>query len=168
MTEESQKLDLRSDDIVAGKQAALRAALNDAQSHVTELREAATPRVLTHAQVAGITNLLHRCSGKDRRVRFATVAGDREAHAFAESIAAIFRRAGWVVEGPGNTFTFTPFPGLALGVASHDASPDNAATIQKGFEALGLRLPGQVNDSLAPDQIQILVGNKTSAVQEPR
>ncbi len=142
------------------EQKALRTELGEAEVRVGQLREAATPRVLTPEQVAGITGLLKRCSGKDRRVRFATVAGDREAHAFAESIAKLFKLAGWTVEGPGNTFTFTPFPGMVLGVSSADASPDNAAMIQKGFDSLGLPLPGQVNDSLASDQIQILVGNK--------
>jgi|SRR5438067_2482315 len=129
----------------------------EAERQLINIQERFRPRMLARSKF--IEALQNAPRGK---VEISVITGDPESFAFADSIWAALRDAGFDVGNqvtPFMIFGETPV-GLTLGVKDVETPPLHAAPIQKAFEAAGVHAAGRAPFGSDLNVVYIQVGLK--------
>lgn len=128
-----------------------------------ELTQQLAPRSLTDNQQAVFFSFVE--NKPKGRVTFACAGNDKEASAFTIIIQDLLTKAGYDV-APGMAMfisTGSGAIGIRMTIKNPDHQPPHAATIQKGFEAIGIPAPISIAASISPiddNSVTIYVGSK--------
>lgn len=126
--------------------------------------QALSPRRLTPEQTTKLSQALG--AGKASRVGFVSRMLDGESGDYADSLAAVFRTAGWEVVVPTNRVSLNDLPGFLLITVTSNGLESTATFIRDRLQAAGLDvrfggLPeGSFGGQLELDTVYIVVGRK--------
>lgn len=116
-------------------------------------------RYLTDAQGTELVYWLAKQA--KMKIRVAVVPENDEARRYAEDLAAVFRKAGWPIEGvfetePSNATRV----GLLIAIRDVDAAPEEAKQLVLALKGAGITMTHASKSALEPDEVELLVGHK--------
>ena len=123
-----------------------------------ELEARFAPRKLMTEQRTRLVELLKAVPKGPLSIE--TVLGDAESAAFAGDFEAIFKAAGWTVEGGLMLTAFASRNPVGYGIVIRDKDnvPAHAGPLQKAFMDAGLSLTAELQPSLPIGMVRLVVG----------
>jgi hypothetical protein len=140
------------------------AELEITKAKTAELEFKLSPRILTEEQRKGF--LAFVANTPKGKVSFKCVSNSKEACDYAAVIKDLLATARFDVAAsvPSYISTGIRASGISMSIRSEKHQPAHAGEIQKGFESIGIPMPGTVDtddQSLSEDMVVIYVGAKS-------
>lgn len=130
-----------------------------AQQKAAELEARQAARRLLPPQRAELLRLLRARPTDAARIQILAVAGDAEAHRYAEELTAVLRETGWNVGDGVLTVANIVASGVVITISDARRPPSGAVLLLQSLKSVGVTAGGHNDPSFDPHWIRVVVGN---------
>jgi len=158
LTETQKELSNTREELQA-KDQRIERLVEETQQKTAQIETQQAPRKLTSIQQNQLIELLKGSPHVPTKIT--AVLGDGEGIRYANDLKSVLKAAEWTVDGVDQA-VYTPNSpiGLFIYVKDRQAPPSGAVLLIQSLKKIGVQAQGMEKTSLAPNTIDIIVGNK--------